>query len=782
MQVNGTGGAALPQLPESAKQALRRLAEELLTTNSRADAAEARAAAAHQALAAALAGTPPPLQQQLQQQLQQERLRADAAEQRAVEAEQRVAQLSTELVAVRAEYQRERCRSQRPTGATPRALQQAQQQQATQQQAQQQQATQQQAQQQQARQQQPRPTIALRAQLEADRLRHAAASDPALLDRQQQQQQQAQQEQQQQEQQQQQHRQQEEQRLTEELRQRQQQRGEAGAAGQAPPLAAAASAEGSQDGRGRRSSDDDETLNEPAAVDGPSSAAPVGRRHGGGGGNGGGGNGGGNGGTAAAPPAQVQPPREPSAGAAGGMLPPPRRLKPVPLGETPAQVAVAAAAAAAGHTVGSGGNGGAAASSKAGGHKRQRSGGKGAPTPLSKQQRKAPGVTGGSASPGERAGMAELLLLNGLRHPSTAAAPPKSAAAAATATPPGGGAALQPSPSMAGAGDVLLGLRGNQEEKDTGGSRQAAAGGGRRRGGAAAAAGGGGGGGIAAMKAGETARQWLNRSAVAFVQALLMDRTLNFFFGGPVPDDVPGYREVVRQPMDLATIKDKAAAGEYATPDSLCDDLLLVASNAERFNKPGTPPHRAAQYLSDTLRRPHSFFSKVGPLHQQAQLQEVVQAERVDQERELAEEESKLAAAVRAGLTVAVYAEDDEQNNKFYLLRAAGPVETLNRDECDDFGQQHKRGDRVIRGHYYDYWVDGMGQWDRSRRPYYLDADRMAFVPPSSLLQVDFPLVERPQRETSPYNGESYHVFELSSAQHAQLRQQLKKFLAMPVV
>lgn len=42
---------------------------------------------------------------------------------------------------------------------------------------------------------------------------------------------------------------------------------------------------------------------------------------------------------------------------------------------------------------------------------------------------------------------------------------------------------------------------------------------------------------------------------MAFVQALLMDRTLNFFFGGPVPDDVPGYREVVRQPMDLATIK-----------------------------------------------------------------------------------------------------------------------------------------------------------------------------------------------------------------------------------
>lgn len=44
-----------------------------------------------------------------------------------------------------------------------------------------------------------------------------------------------------------------------------------------------------------------------------------------------------------------------------------------------------------------------------------------------------------------------------------------------------------------------------------------------------------------------------------------------------------------RHPSTQLLCADKAAAGEYATPDSLCDDLLLVASNAERFNKPGTP-------------------------------------------------------------------------------------------------------------------------------------------------------------------------------------------------
>ena len=49
-------------------------------------------------------------------------------------------------------------------------------------------------------------------------------------------------------------------------------------------------------------------------------------------------------------------------------------------------------------------------------------------------------------------------------------------------------------------------------------------------------------------------------------------------------------------------------------------------------------------------------------------------------------------------MNVAVYAEEDEQNQRYYLLRALGPVLTLQRDQSDDFGQEHKRGDRVLVG------------------------------------------------------------------------------------
>jgi hypothetical protein len=55
-------------------------------------------------------------------------------------------------------------------------------------------------------------------------------------------------------------------------------------------------------------------------------------------------------------------------------------------------------------------------------------------------------------------------------------------------------------------------------------------------------------------------------------------------------------------------------------------------------------------------------------------------------------------AQVAGGMNVAVYADEDEQHQRYFLLRVLGPVLTLQRDQSDDFGQQHKRGDRVLVG------------------------------------------------------------------------------------
>ena len=48
-------------------------------------------------------------------------------------------------------------------------------------------------------------------------------------------------------------------------------------------------------------------------------------------------------------------------------------------------------------------------------------------------------------------------------------------------------------------------------------------------------------------------------------------------------------------------------------------------------------------------------------------------------------------------------------------------------------------------GHYYDYWLDERCRWDRHRRAYYLQGDKRAFVPASSLLLVNFQLHECPE-------------------------------------
>jgi hypothetical protein len=187
--------------------------------------------------------------------------------------------------------------------------------------------------------------------------------------------------------------------------------------------------------------------------------------------------------------------------------------------------------------------------------------------------------------------------------------------------------------------------------------------------------------------------------------------------------------------------------------------------------------HRTAQNLRDQLDKQHSFYSKVADLFQQAQLDEELARQRAQREKELEAEEAQLAASVRGGMTVAVYAEDDEGGNKYYLIRASGPVERLAQDETDDFGADFKKGDSVIRGCYFDYWKDRFGSWDRARRPYYLQSDRTALSPASSLLAVGLDLAPRPKPEVSPYDGKQHSVYEAPPDLHRRLRTQLARFL-----
>ena len=54
----------------------------------------------------------------------------------------------------------------------------------------------------------------------------------------------------------------------------------------------------------------------------------------------------------------------------------------------------------------------------------------------------------------------------------------------------------------------------------------------------------------------------------------------------PVPHDVPGYYEIITNPMDYSTARKKLMSREYASLDELVDDLDLIYSNCDLYNEP----------------------------------------------------------------------------------------------------------------------------------------------------------------------------------------------------
>ncbi|KAF6747519.1 hypothetical protein DFP72DRAFT_755463, partial [Ephemerocybe angulata] len=61
------------------------------------------------------------------------------------------------------------------------------------------------------------------------------------------------------------------------------------------------------------------------------------------------------------------------------------------------------------------------------------------------------------------------------------------------------------------------------------------------------------------------------------------------FFLHPVDaQNVPGYLDVVKSPMDLGTMSEKVARGRYKSLEEFASDLRLVTTNAKIFNPPGS--------------------------------------------------------------------------------------------------------------------------------------------------------------------------------------------------
>ncbi|THU95383.1 Bromodomain-containing protein, partial [Dendrothele bispora CBS 962.96] len=63
------------------------------------------------------------------------------------------------------------------------------------------------------------------------------------------------------------------------------------------------------------------------------------------------------------------------------------------------------------------------------------------------------------------------------------------------------------------------------------------------------------------------------------------------------PNQVPGYADVVKHPMDFGTITNKVNRGRYRSLEEFANDFRLVVSNAKLFNPPGTIYHTEADRI-----------------------------------------------------------------------------------------------------------------------------------------------------------------------------------------
>jgi hypothetical protein len=65
----------------------------------------------------------------------------------------------------------------------------------------------------------------------------------------------------------------------------------------------------------------------------------------------------------------------------------------------------------------------------------------------------------------------------------------------------------------------------------------------------------------------------------------IFDRSKIFHF--PVKKkDAPNYTDIIKNPIDLQSMKNKAKRNEYDTSDQFIGDLELMRTNAEIYNGP----------------------------------------------------------------------------------------------------------------------------------------------------------------------------------------------------
>jgi hypothetical protein len=81
------------------------------------------------------------------------------------------------------------------------------------------------------------------------------------------------------------------------------------------------------------------------------------------------------------------------------------------------------------------------------------------------------------------------------------------------------------------------------------------------------------------------------------------------------PESIPDYFEIIKQPMDLGTIRQRLESGEYGTdPEAFRRDVRLVWSNAMSYNPPDTEYYVIAKNLNEIFEQKMQFLPPAGEI------------------------------------------------------------------------------------------------------------------------------------------------------------------------
>ena len=76
--------------------------------------------------------------------------------------------------------------------------------------------------------------------------------------------------------------------------------------------------------------------------------------------------------------------------------------------------------------------------------------------------------------------------------------------------------------------------------------------------------------------------------------------------------NIPEYPEIIKNPMDLGTIKEKLENDNYSDINEIVNDFDLIWENCFTFNKVGSEIYKMAQYCKKLFKKQMEKYFKVG--------------------------------------------------------------------------------------------------------------------------------------------------------------------------